>query len=499
MSPKAPRTGRTAVVAATLVCCLLGAAVQAAPPRDRWPGGDWPAAQPAQVGFAPAGLAAAEDYIERRLPRLRSLMVVRDGRLVLERHRQGGARDRLAPVHSITKTVTALLAGIALDEGALAGLDLTLEELFPDRIEAAPDPRTRRVTLAQLLSMTPGLAWQERGPGFWDWNFSRDRVKAALRLGQAAEPGSAFTYSTATSHLIAVAVAEATGGSLLDYANERLFGPIGERIAFWARDGAGYVIGGSGLALSPMQMSKLGFLLLNDGVWDGQRVLPEGWLREATRDRRPGGRALGYGYQLWLRDMAGCAGVLAWGRGGQFIALVPEKDLLVVVASVAHVHSGSSQVFLPLFDLIAAAADDGCGVAPPPLPQAQAAPPATPPSDQAIAAAAVTPPPEVAAFLESFGALLSGGDPAALAGFLSERYLANGFRRDSLVAYLGQFLPQLGRSRIALSRFERRGELAALDGVLVSETYGRLPLEPLFGALIREDGAWRWYGNQRED
>lgn len=297
--------------------------------------GSWETASPEAVGMDRRALDRA---VERAagIPRLRSLLVVRRGRLVLERYFADADAEELADVRSVTKSLVSTLTGLAVERGYLEGLDQTLGEIVPPGV-APLDSVERRITLRNLLTMSGGWEWREVGAvGYNEWVTSPDPLAHLLDRPHAYPPGTAFTYSSAAVHLLGVAVAEASRRSLPTLAHETLLGPLGVDAFGWETFPDGRVNGGAGARLRPRDLAKVGQLFLQDGVSGTRRVLPAGWVDEATRARWPwrndvGPTDLSYGY-LWWTDEVNDA-YLAWGYGGQFIYVAPRRDLVVVTTT----------------------------------------------------------------------------------------------------------------------------------------------------------------------
>jgi CubicO group peptidase (beta-lactamase class C family) len=186
--------------------------------------------------------------------------------------------------------------------------------------------------------MTSGLWWD----GHNDWPMllaADDWVANTLRQPIIAPPGEVFTYNTGGSHLIGVVLATVVGRPLEEYANEVLFQPLGIAPGPWMRSPQGEVNGGSGLELLPRDMAKLGQLLLAGGDWNGDQLVEPGYAAEATTRQSDGeavtGGSIGvpYGYQWWITDATGYDAFFALGFGGQYVYVVPDLDLVVVVAA----------------------------------------------------------------------------------------------------------------------------------------------------------------------
>lgn len=283
----------------------------------------------------------------RETPGIRSLLVQRHGVLVAEEYFNGCAADSLEQVWSVTKSVMSILIGIALDRGDLESLDQTLAEFLPPLVDSLP-PDKGRITVRQLLTMTSGLQWHEMDGGgeYGRWVASPDMIQYVVDLPWAHTPGEAFLYNTGGSHLVSVALTEATGMPTLDFARQRLFGPLGITDTAWWQDERGYYTGGMGLYLRPVDMMKLGELFLREGRWGSAQVVPQAWVRESTAPFISTNNAVTfghqYGYSWWVGRGQGRDFYFANGYAGQFIVVSPALDLVVVATSAWRGHTWTS-------------------------------------------------------------------------------------------------------------------------------------------------------------
>lgn len=306
-------------------------------------------------------VAAVQANIAVDLPLTRSLLIVKNDRLIFERYYGDASYDQPYKIASVTKTITALLLGIAMADGKIKGTDATVAALFPEESRDLPSYRTRQITLEHLLTMRSGLQWDRWGDDFKRLMASRNRFHGALRLKQLHPPGTVFKYNSALSHLIGGAVARASDDNLLDFANARLFGPMEESAQSWRRDPRGYYVGGWGLQLTSRQLAKLGVLLLHNGTWYGREVVPADWIEKMTTPHVRFGNGKGYGYHIWTRTMSGCAAALAIGRGGQFIVTVPAHRLIIVItATIEPQNRGAAGKYNASIGRLVAAAGAPC-------------------------------------------------------------------------------------------------------------------------------------------
>jgi CubicO group peptidase (beta-lactamase class C family) len=341
-----------------VVCLLLstGAAQAVEPPeRDYWPTKGWRISTPNTEGMDEAQLLKAIPYIIQNNLDIRSLLVVKNGYLVFENYYAQGMPDKYTTVHSVTKSITSALIGIAHHQGILPDLDQGLGELLPRYFKDGVYPQKADITLRHLLTMSSGV--QPVKTKFKNrmmiWYNSEDRVKFFRDLPMMHPPGSTFNYCNASSHLLSVILTKKSGMSTEEFAQKHLFNPLGIKPFFWPRDNQGYTHGSGGVQLTARQMAKFGFLYLNKGMWDGKQVVPKKWVAESTSGLVQPDRRYQYGYLWWVRPAAGHPSFRAWGHGGQFIVVVPDLDLVIVTKSNTYWPGKFSGNFSPMFDIIA--------------------------------------------------------------------------------------------------------------------------------------------------
>ena len=328
--------------------------------REYWPTVGWKTSTPEMQGMDSVKLLIADEFIQNRLPDTFSLLVVKNGYLVFEKYYSWGSPVKYAVVHSVTKSVTSALIGIALDRGYLNSVDQKLIEFFPEYIAIKSDSRKNEISLKHLLTMSAGFRWNDRGPSMRNWYSSSDWIKTAIQLPQENYPGEVFNYNSSTSHLLSGILSKSIKTNTYDFAKKNLFEPLGIQSAYWHQDPQGNYIGGFGLGLSARDLAKIGFLYLNNGYWNGQSIVPEQWVKESTVQQiqavsHPIYGTFWYGYQWWVKKVDGCNSYRAWGRRGQFIVVVPELDLVIAVTSRVDLpHPPTSIHYSPLFDLVAA-------------------------------------------------------------------------------------------------------------------------------------------------
>lgn len=297
---------------------------------------------------------------------IHSILVVKDGALVFEEYFDGAdlnlfdenmmvsctlcmeekhfTRDELHYTASVTKSVTSQVFGIAVDRGYISSTDTTMFSFFPDYAHLRT-PEKEQVTVHQMLSMTTGLPFDERS---YPINDSRndafqlfvtdDPVAFMLSRDVVHAPGTTYQYNSGTTVLLGEIIRRATGQSLPSFAEEHLFVPLGITSYRWADCFAAPNVSfaSGGLYLRPRDMAKIGQLMLEDGVWNGRRVLPSDWVRRSVTKAATvtdGSGADGYGYQWKLRRYNGLDAFYASGWGEQFVVVIPEENLVYVQTS----------------------------------------------------------------------------------------------------------------------------------------------------------------------
>jgi CubicO group peptidase (beta-lactamase class C family) len=424
-----------------------------------------------------AKLMIADEFIRNRLPDAFSLLIVKNGYLVFEKYYSWGSREKYAVVHSVTKSVTSALIGIALDKGYLISVDQKLIEFFPEYFTNNLDPRKKEITLKQLLTMSAGFRWNDRGPMMRSWYLSSDWAKHTIRLPQENNPGDVFKYNSSISHLLSIILSKSSKISTLDFAKRNLFEPLGIKSAYWRSDPQGHYIGGFGLGLSARDLAKFGFLYLNNGYWNGQSIVPEHWVKESTDPKikafsNPIYGTFSYGYQWWIKEVDGCFSYRAWGRRGQFLVIVPELDLVIAVTSEpAQPHPPTSIHYNPLFDLVAASVN-------------RKRPPKKP-------LKAVELPADVTKFITQNNQARVNKDMETLADLISDRFLHDGVTKQMALIFLSGISSYTSEAKIIVTRFVPEGDEAKID-VLLKDKYFETPF--MTGSkLIKETGHWKWF------
>lgn len=306
---------------------------------------EWPAASPADQGMDDALLVRLRQKLTNDAPAIRSVLVVRRGYLIFEYYGQGVGPGDLHRLNSVTKSFTSALVGAALERGRIRDVGQPLSDYFPETHDPAVHPSVRRLTIANLLTMTAGLDWDEEardaclgsiaGPCN-KFRIANDLVNYAIRRSPSHAPGAVFSYDSYTSHLLSTLVARATGTTTAKFAEANLFGALGVQAYRWDTDGSGNNLGGSGLYMRSRDLAKFGQLYLDKGAWRGKQLIPSDYVAASTHQHTAGGWPghTGYGYQWWVPTAPEHLRMFfALGYGGQFVMVYPALALVVVITS----------------------------------------------------------------------------------------------------------------------------------------------------------------------
>jgi CubicO group peptidase (beta-lactamase class C family) len=295
----------------------------------------WASATPSDVHMDSVKLSRATNDASA-IPRFRSLLVARHGKLVLEDYFGGTDAATAFDVRSVTKSVVSLLTAQAIADGKLS-LDSTVGDFL-----GAPyslDAGDRAVTVRELLTMSSRYQWNENTANDYnDWVLSTDHVQFLLDRAQN-DPAGTFVYDSAAVNLLGVLLQKAVGQPLPQYAATRLFAPLGITDVNWEQLEAGMVNAGSGIQLTARDLLRIGQLVLQRGKSGATQIVPSTWIDDATRPQFAWRNSYGqqtnvsYGYLFWVADSPALPVAFAWGYGGQFIYVVPLLDLVVVATT----------------------------------------------------------------------------------------------------------------------------------------------------------------------
>lgn len=307
---------------------------------------DWEISTSQEQGLNP--MLIAELYHEAsKLETIYSLLVVKDGYLVAEKYFNEGTIDQKARLQSVTKSFTSALVGIALEKGCIEHVDQKMIEFFPELSEQISDQRKNEITIRHLLQMRAGFPWEESTQELFELLYQGFRPSTLLDVGLTHDLDTKFQYSNLSSHILAIIVARSCETDLKSFAQTHLFEPMDIKPGEWIQDWEGYYNGHGDLHLTVRDAAKFGLLYLGHGRYKGNQIVPAAWVENSLQNYsenvnsagiRNGsvGRYLkniGYGYQWWSATVDDYRFNMAWGHGGQFIFLLDEYDLILIVTS----------------------------------------------------------------------------------------------------------------------------------------------------------------------
>lgn len=363
------------IILASSALLLSGRTAAPAADETAWPSKGWATASPASVGLdEQALLKLNNDMASGKYSQMMdSFAVFRCGKKVFERTyphdyakiygkeaREPGPLNArvtgrynyfdpqwhpyyhgtdLHTMQSVSKTVTSVIIGAAMQRGDFkAGLDTPILKYFDVSKVKNVDDRKRRITLRDVLTMTPGLEWHEEDVPYADprsdsslMEATDDWVQYVIDKPMAAEPGKVWNYSSGATELLAYIFQKETGQDIDDYGQKYLFAPLGIRHE-WKRTYLGVVDTEGGLYLNGSDLAKIGYLYLHDGMWDGERIVSTEWVKESLTPYYQTDEArFMYGFKWWLAKLPDSSEYV-WtcrGFGGQNLQVFPKEGLIV--------------------------------------------------------------------------------------------------------------------------------------------------------------------------
>lgn len=317
-------------------------------------GDGWVTSTPAAEGMDGDALSRAFlDVQFGQYPHVDGMVVVRNDRIVAEGYFNGYGRDGAHDLRSASKSITSALAGIAVDQGRLAVGDRISAHLPGFESYRRMDDLKRSITVLDLLNMQSGLPCEDSdpsSPGNEDKMYEQENwTKFLLDLPMQSAPGRVAQYCTAGVVLLGNVVANATEMPLEEFAARYLFEPLGITELSWRRSPDGRAAGGGGMRLRPRDSAKLGQLFLDQGTWNGARVISDAWVRDSQQIlTQIDGR--GYGYLWWKRSFSIRGGMqdcyFAQGNGGNVIFVAPAERLVVMISGSNYDRPASSMTLL---------------------------------------------------------------------------------------------------------------------------------------------------------
>ena len=293
------------------------------------------------------------DYLS--LNRVSGLLVLKDGKIALERYELGNNEATRWMSMSVVKSITSTLVGVAIKDGYIKSVDDAVTKYLPKLAGSAYDG----VTIKNLLQMASGVKWDETYT-----NPASDRrhmlelqlsgkpgsiLEFMATLGRAAEPGTIWNYNTGETFLVGELIHAAVKRPLAQYLSERIWTKVGMEAdaTWWLESPDGQEISGSGLSATLRDYGRFGLFVMNHGQVGNEQVLPEGWFSEAGTSKTIAGKRINYGYMWWIPDSSSPVhegAFLAIGIFGQSIYINPAKHVVIVVWSARPKPTGATTI-----------------------------------------------------------------------------------------------------------------------------------------------------------
>ncbi len=266
---------------------------------------------------------------DRDVNSMHSVMIVRHGQVVAEAWWQPHKPTTAHVLWSLSKSFTSTAVGLAVAEGKL-NIDDRVIDFFPDALPDQPSDHLQAMRVRDLLTMSAGHDVEVRLKNDVPWS------QAFLAHAVPHQPGTHFKYNTPASFMLSAIVQQVTGQTVLEYLTPRLFEPLGIEQPRWLTNPQGITIGGYGLYLRTEDIAKFGQLYLQQGSWNGQQLIPQTWIEQATRKHVSNGSNpdsdwnQGYGFQFWRCRHNAFRGD---GKDGQFCIVLPDQDAVVAITA----------------------------------------------------------------------------------------------------------------------------------------------------------------------
>jgi CubicO group peptidase (beta-lactamase class C family) len=329
-----------------ILLCIFGI-VNLLPAHAVWPIKGWARSTPAEQNLNPDILKELIELIRegRRYPDQHSLLIVRNGYLVVEEYFNGYSADKIHMLQSVSKSFTSAVMGIAIHQGWIKGVNEKVLDFFKDvRDIKNMDNRKKSMRLKDLLTMRSGTDYHEgysTSPHSQLNKLDRGWDRFYLNRPMVCKPGTRFLYDSGGVILMSAMLKNRCGKHVDQFAEKYLFAPLGIKKYRWFKNRESHPHTGGGLHLRPQDMAKFGLLYLRNGRWGDKHVVPLEWVKESFKKHvkftgRRSRRETGYGYLWWIQkpdpEGSGKHNIYsARGAYGQFIFVIPEHSMVVVV------------------------------------------------------------------------------------------------------------------------------------------------------------------------
>ncbi|MBN2485214.1 MAG: serine hydrolase [Bacteroidales bacterium] len=296
---------------------------------------------------------------------INSLIIIHQDNLIYEKYYGVWSRSDLHYIASDTKSVASLLVGISKDKGKITSLDEKIYTIFSDYSIENLDERKKSISIEHLLTMSAGFEWDEWIP-YSDPNNSNtqlkqsdDMIQYTINRPMANNPGTQFVYNSGASILLGGIIQRKTGKSVINFAIENLFNPLDISTFRWDSKN-GITDCGGGLYMRPIDMAKIGYLVLNKGNWNNQQLISEEWLKASFENNIPAVNQFNYGFQWWnfetaldlIKDIGHAS-----GHGDQYIFVIEELEMVIVLTGENYDNEKKFSAYDLLFEILKANPD----------------------------------------------------------------------------------------------------------------------------------------------
>jgi CubicO group peptidase (beta-lactamase class C family) len=301
--------------------------------QDYWPTHGWRKDSPENRGMDSKKLIEMLQIL-KSYP-IDSVTIVKDGYIVLDAYQHPYQADRLHKILSCTKSISASLIGIAIDNNFIKGVEQPLLSFFPEEKIRVDGQRKRGINLHHALTMTTGIDFRDSYLYQWEnlkkMHRTNNWVDFALNLPFIHEPGTHYDYSNITAFLLSAIIQETTGMKASEFAEKYLFSKLGIQEYIWPENRKGITLGYGSLRMNNLDLAKLGLLYLTNGKWEEKQVISREWIKVSTSTQVKQVKGhYNYGYQWWVENDSLFS---AQGKGGQDIIIDHKHNLVVVFTS----------------------------------------------------------------------------------------------------------------------------------------------------------------------
>ncbi len=289
-------------------------------------------------------------YKDNRFTMARSLLVIRNGKLVAEAYpHEDEDISRIANIQSMTKSFTLILTGIAIERNLIDSVNQLLYSIYPEHFN--DNPEKKDITFRHCLTMTTGLDFDNGDDTQTLYQTENSSVEFVLSREREYDPGIVFHYHDGAPQLVSAAIQKKYGKPFSEFANEFLFQPLGITDWKWEAAKDGNTFGAFSLFLKPRDLAKFGQLLIQNGKWNNVQVVDSSWIADATQPLVNSGQGGGpYGYYFWIYPAYNA--FVCDGHGGQRIMVFPDKNLVIVYTAWGYTSGEFFDTFNEVADLI---------------------------------------------------------------------------------------------------------------------------------------------------